>query len=257
VASAGTTARAWLRRLLGRFVPATPVIEEWEWYARNHARGRGASGAPLGDEWNTPESIGAECAASELVAHLDDRVFAPFLAPLAPLGTALEIGAGGGRFTALLADRARLVLAADTAPTMLALLAERFREHPNVRPLRLDGRSLAGVDDGSVDLVFTYDVFVHLSAWEIANYLAEFQRVLRPGGRAIVHHANTLSPLGFRKFQADVARERAGLPPAGRFPAMTPELFARLAEAAGLGLVRSEQAVVRRDAIALLERPAS
>ena len=249
-----TSARAWLKRVLGRFVPATPVVEEWEWYARNHARS--ASGAPLGDEWNTPEVIGADVDAARLVAHLDEQVFAPFLAPLSPIGTILEIGAGGGRFTEILATKAATVLAGDAAPTMLTLLAARFRDRPGVKPLRLDGRTLAGVGDGAVDAVFSYDVFVHLAAWDTYNYLREIRRVLRPGGRAIVHHGNALSELGWRKFAADAERERQGLPSAGRFPAMTPALMKAMVEHAGLVLVRSEESVVRRDAIALIEKPA-
>jgi SAM-dependent methyltransferase len=194
--------------------------------------------------------------ATGLVAHLDEQVFAPFLEPLTPIGTILEIGAGGGRFTEILATKAATVLAGDAAPTMLTLLAGRFRDRPGVRPLRLDGRTLAGVGDGAVDAVFSYDVFVHLAAWDTFNYLQEIRRVLRPGGRAIVHHGNALSELGWRKFAADAERERQGLPSAGRFPAMTPALMKAMVEHSGLGLVRSEEAIVRRDAIALIEKPA-
>ena len=244
-------------RAFGRFVPATPVVEEWEWYARNHARGDGGKdGKPLGDEWNTPGVIGADVDAAELVRYLDARVFGPFLEPIAPIGTILEIGAGGGRFTGLLAAKAARVLAADSSPTMLRLLARRFAETPGVEPLLLDGRTLAGVGDGAVDAVFAYDVFVHLAAWDTYNYLEEIRRVLRPGGRASVHHGNTLSELGWKKFVADAGRERRALPSAGRFPAMTPDLMRTLVERAGLVLVRSEEAVVRRDAIALMEKPA-
>jgi len=249
------TARAWLKRALGRFIPATPVVEEWEWYARNHARGA-AGGAHLGDEWNTPAVIGADVDAAHLVAHLDTQVFAPFLDPLRPMGTILEIGAGGGRFTSLLTEKATTVLAGDAAPTMLALLGARFHDRPGVKPLLLDGRTLAGVADGTVDAVFSYDVFVHLAAWDTFNYLREIRRVLRPGGRAIVHHGSALSELGWKKFAADAERERQGLPSAGRFPAMTPALMKAMVEHAGLVLVRSEEAVVRRDAIALIEKPA-
>ena len=36
--------------------------------------------------------------------------------------------------------------------------------------------------DGSQDLVFLYSVFTHMFPGDVARYLAEFQRVLRPGG---------------------------------------------------------------------------
>jgi cyclopropane fatty-acyl-phospholipid synthase-like methyltransferase len=44
--------------------------------------------------------------------------------------------------------------------------------------------------DESVDVVWSFDVFVHVSPLETERYVAEIRRVLRPGGRAVIHHGN-------------------------------------------------------------------
>ena len=89
------------------------VKDGWERYARSIAPG---AGVHLGDEWNQPESIGLECEASAVVQTIDEQVIAPFLGTV---DTALEIGAGGGRFTVTLVPKARRVIASEVAPSML------------------------------------------------------------------------------------------------------------------------------------------
>ena len=245
----------WLSSLRSR----DPVAEEWEWYARRHRKesgraGGGEAGAHLGDEWNVPETVGADVAAHELVEHVVSTVLAPHLGAAAARGTLLEIGAGGGRFTAALLPHASRILAADTAPSMIALLEKRFAGEPRVSPLLLDGKGLGALADASVDAAFSYDVFVHLSPWVTGLYLMELARVLRPGAPVAIHHANTLSDLGWKRFVRDVERLRRGERPDSRFQPMTPELFAGIAERAGLRVERCVTDVVRRDAITLARK---
>ena len=243
-----------LRQLFSRFRSDDAVVEEWEWYARHHRKAHGADaakGAPLGEEWNRPETVGADVPADQLVAHLVSTVFAPHLGDAAARGTLLEIGAGGGRFTQALLPFASRIVAADTAPSMVALLRERFAAEPRVEPLLLDGKGLGSLADGSVDAAFSYDVFVHLSPWVMGLYLMELARVLRPGAPVVVHHANTLSDLGWGRFVRDVERLRRGERPDSRFTPMTPELFAAIARRAGLEVERCVTDVVRRDGITL------
>ncbi|MGH7726173.1 MAG: class I SAM-dependent methyltransferase [Candidatus Eiseniibacteriota bacterium] len=242
--------RELLARLFGRFRPADPVIGEWEWYARAHRKSAG--GPPLGEEWNRPESIGVDVPPGELVAHLDRTLVSPLLGHV---GTLLEIGAGGGRFTAQLVEHADRLIAADTAPTMVALLGERFRGEPKVEPLLLDGTTLRPLVDHSVDAAFSYDVFVHLTPWTIYLYLEELARVLVPGGRALLHHGNTFTDLGWNRFLYDVEGRRRGGGPDARFTLMTPAVMRELAEHAGLAVDRQVTDVVRRDCVTLLRAP--
>ncbi len=243
--------RALGRRLLGRRLPDSPVAQEWEWYARDHTR-RGPSGGFLGDEWNAPDVIGVDVPPERIVEHLDERVFAPFLGST---GTLLEIGAGGGRFTAILLRHARRLIAADTSPTMLKLLRRRFAQEPRVEYLQVDGTGRIPLAEGSVDAAFSYDVFVHLRHWEIYLYLVELRRLLRAGGRAVIHHANTFSDLGWRRSLADAAAVRRGERPKAAFSVMTPELMGERSRRAGLAVHRFVTDAVRRDCITLLLAP--
>ncbi len=52
-----------------------------------------------------------------------------------------------------------------------------------------DGKSLSAIDSNSVDGVWSFDVFVHIAPPDVDAYLGEITRVLRPGGRAVIHHA--------------------------------------------------------------------
>jgi FkbM family methyltransferase len=116
----------------------------------------------------------------ELVARFVD----PALAELGvdPAGRrVLEIGCGMGRLFEGLSARFGDVWGIDISETMIA----KGREHCPVAATWLlgDGRSLAGVDDDSVDHVISFEVFQHIPEREIIfSYLAECRRVLRPGG---------------------------------------------------------------------------
>jgi SAM-dependent methyltransferase len=248
------TAHAFQRtaaRLSGRPVPIhdPTVAERWELYARQYLSGD--RDHQLGDEWNKPQLIGIDVSPEEVVATLDERVFAPFLGHC---GVMLEIGPGGGRFTELLLGKCDHLIAADTSPTMLKVLGERFAD-PKLEGLLLDGTGLTSVPDASVDAVFSYDVFIHLQHWDIYHYLCEIHRVLRPDGKAVVHHANTFSDLGWTAFTADVKYQLNRHKLGGTFTVMTPELMAALAERAGLRYERAVTDVVRRDCISFLRQP--
>ena len=76
--------------------------------------------------------------------------------------------------------------------------------------------------------------------------------MLKPGGRAVIEHSNTLSELGWATFLHDVpdcvGRHKAPW----AFTPMTPELMRVFCEHAALQVVDVVTDVVRRDAIALL-----
>lgn len=101
----------------------------------------------------------------------------------------LEIGPGGGRWTDYLRRYAARLILVDLCERCLDVCRARFADCPNILYLLTDGASLTGVADGSVDFIWSFDVFVHITPQDIESYLKEMRRVLAPGGIAVIHHA--------------------------------------------------------------------
>lgn len=147
----------------------------------------------------------------------------------------VEIGPGAGRFSEVLAERAERLVLVDVTDEALERCRERLGERPGVEYVRTDGASLPGVEQGSIDAVWSFEAFVHMQPVDVAAYVGEIARVLRPGGRAVIHHA--------------ARRDRSGW----RAP-MSAELFARLARDRGLEVESQETWGTYRDVISVLLR---
>ena len=99
-------------------------------------------------------------------------------------GTCVEIGCGAGRITNGLVDTFEHVVGLDVSDRMIELAR---RAVPAARFLEVDGTTIP-LEDAEVDAVFTCHVLQHLdTSANVASYLAEAFRVLRPGGTAMVH----------------------------------------------------------------------
>jgi ubiquinone/menaquinone biosynthesis C-methylase UbiE len=130
-----------------------------------------------GEEWN---------ASPEWKQALIEDVLACWI----PAGAvALEIEPGAGRWSQALAARASRLVLADVSERPLELCRERFNGDTRIQYVLSSGSDLPGVEDGSVDAVWSFDVFVHVAPRDQAAYIEEIARVLAPGGRAVVHHS--------------------------------------------------------------------
>ena len=137
--------------------------------------------------WNTYDwsRRGEEWTRDERWKH---RVIDQFLVPNVPLGAVvLEVGPGGGRWTEVLQSRAAKLYVVDVAERAIELCRERFVAQANIEYQVGDGSSL-DLAASSIDAVWSYDVFVHINPVNVRSYFREFRRVLRPGGRAVIHH---------------------------------------------------------------------
>lgn len=107
-----------------------------------------------------------------------------------PLGTVVDVGAGVGRLTPFLADRAERVLGLDLSEDLLR--AARGRGVPaGAGFVRGNVRRLP-VRDGAAGVVVSCGVMCHMveDAW-LAEVAGEMRRILRPGGRAVfIEHVN-------------------------------------------------------------------
>ena len=71
---------------------------------------------------------------------------------------------------------------------LFEVLEHRFGDRLETLHLHHDTSArLKGVEDGSVDLLFAFDVFVHIPVDLTHQYLASARRVLKRGGRAVIH----------------------------------------------------------------------
>jgi cyclopropane fatty-acyl-phospholipid synthase-like methyltransferase len=143
----------------------------------------------FGDRWGHPESFAP-------LLEVRRRFIDPYFVPGS---TVLEIGSGGGRWTQYFRSAGQL-LVVEFNPESFDCLHKRF---PDLRftPYQTSGYEMNGVETASVDLVFTFDVFVHLEPEGIKAYLSEIERVLKPGGVAIVHYGD---------IRKDIARDNPG-----------------------------------------------
>ena len=97
-----------------------------------------------------------------------------------------DLGCGIGRFATALAPKVRSVVGSDLSDGMVAEAARR-NQHANVRFLQGSGHDLAGVATRGFDLVLAADVFPYLVGAGVADrHIAEIERVLRPGGTAVI-----------------------------------------------------------------------
>lgn len=99
-------------------------------------------------------------------------------------GRCLEIGSGAGRITKQLTGPFEEVHGLDVSPDMmqLAAVAAPFAKFHLVDDTRIP------LENASVDAVFTCHLLQHLeNLREVADYLADAHRVLRPGGTMMAH----------------------------------------------------------------------
>lgn len=175
------------------------------------------------------------------------RLIDLYLIPNIPEGgTILEIGPGGGRWTEVLQNRAAQLHVVDVSERAIELCRERFVNFSNIEYSVGDGSTIP-LPEASIDAVWSYDVFVHIDPISVRGYFQEFRRILRPGGRAVIHHAGPPLP-GYR----DRPGWRSDL---------TDEMVRKFALDSGLNLVcQSTELVADKnpgDVLSILERPAS
>jgi SAM-dependent methyltransferase len=141
------------------------IWDSWEW------------GSDGGEKWTESEAW-------------KESVIRDVLRPRVPEGSdVLEIGPGAGRWTETLAELANSLVLVDIASRCIEICRDRFGQLDRVSLHLTSGSDLSFIDDESIDVVWSFDVFVHLAVVDIEGYLSEFARVLRPGGSATIHHA--------------------------------------------------------------------
>ena len=105
-----------------------------------------------------------------------------------PESMVLEIGPGGGRWTEYLLRTARKLIAVDVSARAIDLCKNRFFAVTNGEFYLMKNIDLGFIPEKSIEVIWSFDVFVHINPEDTERYLKEFRRVLVPGGKAVIHH---------------------------------------------------------------------
>lgn len=124
-----------------------------------------------------------------------EHVLLPRIGAFVPTGHILELGPGYGVWTdylqpappaSPLSERMTLV---DLAPNCIKFCRKRFSKR-NMAYHTNDGRSLAMVEDGSIDFVFSFNSLVHADHDVMRAYLLQLGQKMKPGSYGFIHHSN-------------------------------------------------------------------
>ncbi len=100
----------------------------------------------------------------------------------------LEVACGAGLGLGWLAERARRVEAGDIDQENCRIARETYRGETKIRVERMDALELA-FEDCSFDVALLLEALYYLP--DVTRFLAEAERVLRPGGRLLIATVNS------------------------------------------------------------------
>ncbi len=130
----------------------------------------------------------AENAAATDAFWSSDTVFRKMFDKL-DISELLEIAFGQGRHSARVPKIYRRMVLLDTSTTAIQVATDRFRNNTAVvTVLSSDGYTIEQPDN-SFTAAYSYDAMVHFEPTTVAAYLKELARVLKPGGKALLHHS--------------------------------------------------------------------
>jgi len=97
----------------------------------------------------------------------------------------LDYGCGSGYGTALLSDHCSQITGVDVSPEAIAYARDHYTA-PNLSYLQVEPAEVAPLPfpDASFDVVLSFQVIEHVQ--DVPTYLQEIERVLTPGGYAII-----------------------------------------------------------------------
>jgi SAM-dependent methyltransferase len=161
----------------------------------------------------------------------------------------LELAPGAGRNTEKLCGVSKKIWAVDFNAYAIEQTRERLGSSYGGCDIEYhvnNGSDISMIADGSISAIYCWDAAVHFDKAILNNYIPEFARVLREGGKGFVHHSN----LG------ESAHKNIKKNPQWRSN-MSKEGFAEICETNGLRVVTQADVPWRDviDCITVFEKP--
>ncbi len=114
----------------------------------------------------------------------------PRIKSFIPAQTILEIAPGFGRWTQFLADNCERLILVDLSKECIEYCKKRFAHYNHIEYHTNNGKSLAMIENNSIDFVFSFDSLVHAELDVIQSYVIEFSKKLKKNGVGFIHHSN-------------------------------------------------------------------
>ncbi|MCS6892037.1 MAG: class I SAM-dependent methyltransferase [Rhodovarius sp.] len=128
------------------------------------------------------------------------------------LSRVVELACGRGRHAAQILDQAGEITLVDVLESNIAACRARFAGRERMVFIVNAGDDLPGIEDASRSALFCYDAMVHFELTDVWSYLRETARILRPGGRALLHVSNFMEHPGGDHHDNPHWRNFGGLP---------------------------------------------
>jgi methyltransferase family protein len=119
--------------------------------------------------------------------------------------TVLEVGPGLGRWTEALLNCSENYVGVDISAACVQGCRKRFERWPNARFLVGSGSDLSDVATSSIDMIWSFDVFMHINKPQFQSYAREFSRVLSPRGIGVIQHGGVAGIAG--GWESDMTEE--------------------------------------------------
>lgn len=122
----------------------------------------------------------------------DEQPFLPLFRML-NLENVVELACGHGRHSEQAlkySSGIKVLTLVDVLQSNIDFCKTRLKKYDQCRYVTNAGTSFTGVPDSSVTAIFCYDAMVHFHRSVVLEYLLDMNRILKNGGRALVHHSN-------------------------------------------------------------------
>lgn len=162
------------------------------------------------------------------------------------LSNVVELACGRGRHVPHYVDKAKNVILVDILDKNIELCKMRFCNNTNITYYTNNGYNLEEIPTETVTALFSYDAMVHFEMMDIYEYLKDIYRVMKCGGKVLIHHSN---------YDEDYKASFENAPNGRSF--MSKQLFAYLAYKAGFIVkeqIEIDWGVKKLDCVTLLEK---